>query len=118
MSAWNRRLGEVDPLPASIAHELEWAHVGYVARSIVNFGILVAEFPAHILRCCDHIDEGGFDFRPAASLQATVGVHPQLLRRDHFRGFVEQVADVFFRGDPRRVDVVDAWADLDRKSVV
>src|SRR6478736_2996642 len=58
--------------------------------------------------------ERGQDLGPLPGLQATVGVHPQPLGRDPARRLPHQLDHLLARGNVRRVDVVDARADLVR----
>ena len=60
----------------------------------------------------DHVDQRGLGLLPLASLQAAVGVDPQLVGLEVHQHLGDAVLDLLLRGDTGRVDVVDTRADV------
>ena len=72
---------------------------------------------AHVLRGCDHVDEGGTHLVPFAGFEATVRIDPDLVRRQALRRLDEEFGHLANRRHARRMDVVDARADLVRIAI-
>jgi hypothetical protein len=60
----------------------------------------------------NHHLKGGFCLFPAAGLEAAIRVDPEPLGRDLFGGFAQQPLNPALARHVRRVDVVDARANL------
>ena len=72
---------------------------------------------ADLLRSLDHVNERWPHVSPFPSLETTVRINPDLVRREMFFGLVEKASHFADGGYARRVDVVDTRADFIRIAV-
>src|SRR5882757_8788455 len=65
----------------------------------------------------NHIFQSALDFRPAARLQAAIGIDPKLLGCKHLASLREERNHFLYRRHARGMNVIDARADVGRVAV-
>jgi len=79
-----------------------------IRRSEVLPSVLGAKNPGDV----DHVLESRLGFRPATSLQAAVGVDPEVLLREVLEHLLEATGHLLFVGDAGAVDIIQTRPNL------
>src|SRR6266446_1335643 len=110
---------------ASVNRRTPPAHTGTLTTNLqrwLSIGSAVMRISAasipHLSRGGHHVLEGRQRLFPAPGLEPAVGIHPDLSAVQHPRHALQGARDLRGRRYPRRVNVVDPWADLVRVLVL
>ncbi len=67
---------------------------------------------ADCLRCRDHVFNGQSGLGPFAGFQTAIRIDPELISREPLRGRLQERGHFVDSGNPGRMDVIHARADL------